>query len=160
KTARAAAIMRVGNLLHFGFETSPERMTEDAKSLLVNSICYISRFTEDRPIVRIPCVFMGDKRYIGREVLGRNIADQNAKLDAIEFFVSKSLIDLLAGKSKKEQAEWYRQHRDFLHGDAKGSIAVDDEAKKFGVAPHTKEFLKSAIEAMGDSAKAPLARGL
>ena len=49
KTPRASALWRQGNLLHFGFEQSPKEMNEIGRALLVNSIVYISRFSEDRP---------------------------------------------------------------------------------------------------------------
>src|SRR5207253_9475567 len=71
KSPRAGAIWRQGHLLHFGFEPSPERMNETGQALLVDAICYIARFTEDRPIVRTPCVFTQGKRIFDRGVIAR-----------------------------------------------------------------------------------------
>jgi hypothetical protein len=59
KTPTAAGLWRQGNLLHFGFEQSPSEMNESGQRLLLNSIAYISRFTEDRPIAITPSVFAG-----------------------------------------------------------------------------------------------------
>ena len=59
KTPTAAAIWRQGNLLHFGFEQSPAEVNETGQALLLNSIAYISQFTEDRPIAVTPSVFAG-----------------------------------------------------------------------------------------------------
>src|SRR5207249_4750872 len=54
KTTRAGAIWRQGNLLHFGFDLSPEEMNDRGQAMLVNGIVYIARFTEDRPITDAP----------------------------------------------------------------------------------------------------------
>jgi hypothetical protein len=54
KTATAAAIWRQGNLLHFGFDLSPDEMNEQGRRLLLHSIVYIAGFTEDRPITHAP----------------------------------------------------------------------------------------------------------
>ena len=40
----AVAIGRHGNFFHWGFAASPEYMTNDAKNVLANAICYISKF--------------------------------------------------------------------------------------------------------------------
>jgi len=54
KTSTAAAIWRQGNLLHYGFDIAPDEMNEWGKALLVDAVAYISRFTEDRPIMQTP----------------------------------------------------------------------------------------------------------
>lgn len=60
QTPTSAALWRQGNLLHFGFEQSPMEMNELGQKLLLNSIAYISHFTEDRPIAVTPSVFAGE----------------------------------------------------------------------------------------------------
>jgi hypothetical protein len=60
KTPTAAGLWRQGNLLHFGFEQSPAEMNETGQKLLLNSIAYISHFSEDRPIAVTPSVFAGE----------------------------------------------------------------------------------------------------
>ena len=59
KTSTAAALWRQGNLLHYGFDLSPDEMNEWGKALLVHAIAYIARFTEDRPIMQTPSPFAG-----------------------------------------------------------------------------------------------------
>ena len=49
-----AAVWRQGNLLHFGFGAPPTQLNRAGRGLLLNGIDYISRFVEDRPIVRLP----------------------------------------------------------------------------------------------------------
>jgi hypothetical protein len=60
QTPTSAALWRQGNLLHFGFEQSPMEMNELGQKLLLNSIAYISHFSEDRPIAVTPSVFAGE----------------------------------------------------------------------------------------------------
>jgi hypothetical protein len=52
KTVHAGGIWRQGNLLHFGFQQSPDQMTALGRNLLANSIVYIADFHQDRPIAR------------------------------------------------------------------------------------------------------------
>lgn len=60
KTPTAAGLWRQGNLLHFGFEQSPAEMNDIGQKLLLNSIAYISHFSEDRPIAITASVFAGE----------------------------------------------------------------------------------------------------
>ena len=52
KHADSVAIWRQGNLLHFGFQQSPDQMTANGRNLLANAIVYIADFHQDRPIAR------------------------------------------------------------------------------------------------------------
>ena len=72
KTSTAAAVWRQGNLLHYGFDLGPHEMNEWAKAVLVNSITYISRFTEDRPIMHTPSPFAAND-FMTRERIERII---------------------------------------------------------------------------------------
>ena len=59
KTATAAAVWRQGNLLHYGFDLSPDQMNASGRAILVDAVAYIARFTEDRPIMETPSPFRG-----------------------------------------------------------------------------------------------------
>ncbi|MCB9884046.1 MAG: hypothetical protein H6838_01065 [Planctomycetes bacterium] len=48
-----AAVWRQGNLLHWGFEPDPDHLEETGRKLFVNSVAYIARFVNDRPVVRV-----------------------------------------------------------------------------------------------------------
>jgi acetyl esterase/lipase len=160
KTPRAAALWRQGNLLHFGFAPSPERMTEAGKAMLVNAICYISRFTEDRPIVRTPCGFVEDHWITGRARIDRWVADAKHALKELEYYLEKGTFTKLAGKSQKEISEWYRAVRDYVHADAKGRLIVDGEAQAFGVPPSSFKFFEKAIASLTEPDGDVLARKL
>ncbi len=53
KDQHAAAIARHGNFLLWGFNATPPEMTEEARKVFLNSICYIKKFDGQLPVVRI-----------------------------------------------------------------------------------------------------------
>ncbi len=160
KTPKAGAIWRQGNLLHFGFDLSPAEMNETGRVLLVNAVAYASRFPDDRPIVRTPCVFVQGKRLVDRDYLARRLRQSKPDLSSLSYFFAKEDFEKhLKDKSVDEVAAWYRPERDYLHADADGKLTVDAEARSFGVAPAGPEFLSKASAALG-GAKAAQARRL
>jgi hypothetical protein len=160
KTPRAGAIWRQGHLLHFGFEPSPERLTDPGKALLVNAICYIARFTEDRPVVRTPCVFTDGIRVFGRGTFDRWLASKTHDPQYLEFVLSPPLLRQLKGKGREELGAWYPKARGYLHADAEGKLAVDAEAEAFATPPEALAFFDRALAALGEPARALLARRL
>src|SRR5262249_9724281 len=156
KTPKAAAVWRQGNLLHFGFEPSPERLTDAGQALLVNSIAYIARFTEDRPVVRAPA----GRRCFDRGVVARLTADPSRDLKDLQYYLSKATYAPLAGKSREEVVAWYEPLRNYLHADGEGRLAVDEEARSFGASPSGPEFFDKALAALDDPARATVARRL
>lgn len=52
KTIDAVAIGRHANFLHWGFAASPAYMTEEAKAVFANAVCYIAQFKGQQPLVR------------------------------------------------------------------------------------------------------------
>ncbi len=148
KTPKAGAIWRQGHLLHFGFEPSPDRMTEAGQALLVNSICYISRFTEDRPIVHTPCIF------VDRAGIGRLLADPDRDPKDLQYYLEKETYEKLATKSRKEISEWYDHVGRFLRAGSDGKLVVDVEAQTFGVSPLTLEFFDRCLAALEDGGSA------
>src|SRR5262249_51110666 len=85
KTPSAAAVWRQGNLLHFGFDLSPEEMTDRGQAMLVNSIAYIARFTEDRPITHAP------NRAVLRGGVDRRVAMPKPDKFYLEWFFSPAV---------------------------------------------------------------------
>jgi hypothetical protein len=160
KAARASAVWRQGNLLHFGFEPSPERMSAAGQALLVNAICYIARFTEDRPVVRTPCVFVSGKRIFDRGVVDRLLADPGRDLKDLQYYLAKEADASVAGKGRSEVRTWYRDVGGYLRADADGRLTVDADARAFGVPPADQDFLGRAVAALGRGDHAELARRL
>jgi hypothetical protein len=147
KTPTAAAIWRQGNLLHFGFEPSPAALNAVGRALLVNAVVYISRFTEDRPIVRTPSPFEGIEP-ISRAGPDNLFRRPNPSPDYLTYYFSPEA--RAAGNAKDWAAfkKWYRENRSVLRADPKtGKLVLDQEAKALGVAADTAEFFtKTAAE--------------
>ncbi len=145
KTPNAAAIWRQGHLLHFGFQPSPDRMTDAGRALLVNAISYIARFTEDRPIVRTRNAAGESARILDRAAIDRWLKNSQRDKRYLEWFLTKETYQTLAGKSRAEIGDWYKEARPYLYADANGRLAVDDEARKYGPSPADMAFLTKAI---------------
>jgi hypothetical protein len=153
KTPKAGAIWRQGNLLHFGFEQSPAEMNETGQSLLVNVIAYISRFTDDRPIIQTPSPFARNGyRIPDREVIGRLAKDKSRDLkDYLKYYLSDELFKELKGKSRDELGEWFRENRPWIRAGEKGGLMLDEEARDFGTSPADPAFFDKAIRALGET---------
>jgi hypothetical protein len=153
KTPKAGAVWRQGNLLHFGFDQSPAEMNELGRSLLVNAIAYISRFTEDRPIIQTPSPFApGRYRIFGRDAIVRLIHDKTRDLNEyLKFYLSVELYGELKGKSREELGEWFRENRAWIHAGEKGTLSLDEQARSFGETPDQPAFFDKAIRALDQS---------
>jgi hypothetical protein len=160
KTPRAGAVWRQGNLLHFGFEPSPEEMNQTGRDLLLNAICYISRFTEDRPIVHTPCVFVQDKRIFDRGAIGRLLANRARHLDDLKYYLSEETYRQVENKNSQDVRAWYDRVRGYLYADADAKLAVDTEAQALGVSPASAEFLSRAIAGLHEPRLAEQSRRL
>jgi hypothetical protein len=147
KTPRAAAVWRQGHLLHFGFEPSPDRMTEAGRALLVNSISYIARFTEDRPIIRTRNAAGESARIFDRGAIDRWLKNPGRDKRYLESLLTRETYHALSPRSRAEIGVWYEEARGYLHADAGGRLATDDEARRYGPSPADVAFL---IKAVGD----------
>lgn len=161
KTPTAAAIWRQGNLLHFGFDLSPDEMNDEGRALLVNAIAYIARFTEDRPIMRTPSPFAGPTP----EPRGRvDRILRRADIDPAEWlkhYVAPSMLAAADPKDRAAYGAWYAKVRDYVHADAEGKLEVDEKARAFGTPPNSATFFDRAIEALrGRGGRANEAREL
>jgi hypothetical protein len=144
KTATAAAVWRQGNLLHFGFDVTPDEMNDRGRGLLVHSIVYIAGFTEDRPITDTP------DRALLRVGADRVVAKKNPDKGYIEWYFTPAVRK--QGKIEDWPAfqDWYRKNRAFLRADRQqgGSLVLDEEAKEFGTATNQPEFFPAAIASL------------
>lgn len=148
KTPTAAAVWRQGNLLHFGFAPSPACLNRTGRALLVNAVAYISRFRDDRPIPRTASPFEGIAA-VARSRSDRLLQQPHPDPDAVNYYFSREA--QAAGNAKDTAAfkKWYSRNRPFLRADPKtGHLVLDEEAKGFGVAPATPDFLGKAVAAM------------
>ncbi len=146
KTARGAACWRQGNLLHFGFEQSPAELNEAGQRLLLNSIAYISRFTDDRPIAVTPSVFSGPVAY-PRAYLDRRLG-RDGEAGDVNWLLEAKLIDQLKPKSPDDVRRWYAAHRGYLHPSHDLKLEIDQDAEKLGAPFDRPEFFEKAIAAL------------
>lgn len=159
KAITAAAIWRQGNLLHFGFEQGPGELNDTGRKLLLNSIAYISRFLEDRPIAVTPSVFAGPaalpRPYLDRRILGKG------DIKEIEWMVEKDLSEKIISMSDEERRKWYEQHRSFLHPSTtpEKRLDIDEEARRLNAPIDKPEFFLRCLEAL-ESDKHELAKNV
>ncbi len=158
KTPKAGGIWRQGNLLHFGFSPSPKDMSDAGQAMLVDSICYVARFTDDRPIVHTPCVFVQGKRISDRNVLKRIIDHPKRELSSLRYFADKKTAQILENMERPATAAWFQKFGNFLHADEEGKLVVDADAEQFGVGPSEASFLQNAADALNTPDRAALAR--
>ncbi|MFO0847811.1 MAG: hypothetical protein U0871_04510 [Gemmataceae bacterium] len=144
KAATAAAVWRQGHLLHFGFDLSPDEMSQAGRDLLANCVAYAARFTEDRPIVHAP----------GRALLRAGADRATSKPAPDKFYVEWYFPSAVRRAGKVEDwagfQDWYKRHRAYLRADpaAEGALALDEEAMRFGTAPASPEFVPAAVKAL------------
>ncbi len=158
KTPKAGAIWRQGNILHFGFQPSPSQFNGVGQAMLVNSIAYIARFSEDRPIIYTPSVFVDGERFFGRDVIRRVLEkDDDDSINRLKYYTSEQTFGELREMDREQARTWAKKHLPFLKPVFRGKLEVDENALLFGIAPASMEFLEAAIEIVGDK---PLARTL
>ena len=152
KTPRAAAIWRQGNLLHFGFQQSPAEMNESGQRLLLNSIAYISRFTEDRPIAITPSVFGGSVAY-PRAYLDRRLGEKGDASEVAAFLSNEILHQLnpLHSKDGAGVKAWYQEHRKWLHPGKDLKLEIDADAKRLNVPIDKPEFFEGTIAGLREN---------
>lgn len=146
KTPTAGAVWRQGHLMHFGFEESPAQLNANGRALLVNSICYIAQFVEDRPNVYTPSVFYSKKRILARDLIGRMAADPSRDLDRyLSAYLAPSLYAETKGLSHADLAAWFVKAEPFITIDDAGKFIIDGDAEGLGVLPAKIEFFESVL---------------
>jgi hypothetical protein len=152
KTPRAGAVWRQGHLLHFGFEQSPAELNENGRALLINSICYIAKFTDDRPIVRTPSIFYSRVRLFDRSVVLRLVDNPARDLQQyLDYYLSAAIRSDTQGMDREGVREWFEEVQPFLHADQDGKLTIDKSAQAFGAAPNQPEFFIRAVQALRNS---------
>ncbi|MBN9691789.1 MAG: hypothetical protein J0M24_16230 [Verrucomicrobia bacterium] len=144
KTPTAAGLWRQGNLLHFGFEQSPEEMNENGRRLLLNSIVYISRFTQDRPIAITPSPFAGPVARL-RSTPARWLRNPDYGIQMTESIVTPNVWEQVSPLSRAQKAEWFDRNERYLHPDATQKLELDSDLVALGVAFDQPEFFDRTI---------------
>jgi hypothetical protein len=148
KTPTAAGLWRQGNLLHFGFEQSPPEMNETGRNLFLNSIAYIARFTEDRPIAVTPSVFAGPVPFALRypeAIVNRT----DRELKHLTNYISAPAVAHLRGKPRQEYTKWFVEVRDYLHARPDYLLEIDPDAQALGARFGQPAFFENTLAALG-----------
>jgi hypothetical protein len=162
KTPTAAGLWRQGNLLHFGFEQSPAEMNDSGQHLLLNSIAYISQFTEDRPIAVTPSVFAGPiarpRKTVARWLRNPEYPDDFVK----DLLTPKTWEQISAQSGREKMAEWAESHAAYLYPGPERKLEIDDDLVRVGLAFDDPAFISTAISNLRstDSEKVARARRL
>ncbi len=145
KIPAAAGIWRQGNQLHFGFDLSPDEMNEAGRAILVNSIVYIARFTQDRPIVRSTSPFFGVPMR-ARSSLESWLKNDKYQLEWVDQAISPSVVR--SALTREEYLAWFRENSRYLHPGADGLLQWDGEAKALQIDYTTSGLFEQGIAAM------------
>jgi hypothetical protein len=150
KTSTAAALWRQGNLFHFGFDLSPDDMNEWGRGLLINAITYISRFTEDRPIMQTPSPFAGQE-VITRPRVEAVIRRGDGWWDYLKSYFDQDALAAAGIKDLASFAKWYPTVCEYLASNSDGLMRIDEDAQAIKLYPGRREFFERAIADLGKS---------
>jgi len=159
KDYEGAAIWRQGHLLHFAFDLSPPEMNQTGQALLLNSIGYIARFKQDRPIARTPAGWAKDddsprsKRWIEGLYAARRPAESD-----LEFYLTPETEAEVAKMDRLSYPKWFRENSPFLTCATTGRLMVDATAKELNLRFEEPGFFTNAIEKLSQPATAAKAR--
>ncbi len=147
KTPLAGAIWRQGHLLHFGFEESPDQLNQNGRAILVNSICYIAKFSEDRPIIRTPSPSYSKIRILDRNAIGRAIDRPEIDLKQyVIYFMAPELQTQIEDLDRAGLGKWFDEVRPYIHANELGKLTIDQTARELGIAPNQMEFFPQAFK--------------
>jgi hypothetical protein len=156
-----AALWRQGHLLHFAFDLSPTEMNETGQALLLNSIAYIARFTEDRPIARTPSGWGSEDDMPRARRWAKDLfAARKPKTDDLRFYLSPVTISVVTNLDSASYRKWFEENSAFLTCDKKGRLLVDAAARELGLHFDQPQFFPKSIERLKDPASAAKAREL
>jgi hypothetical protein len=148
KTSTAAALWRQGNLLHYGFDLSPDEMSEWGRAMLVDAIEYISRFPDDRPIMQTASPFAGQE-IITRPRIVEVLKRGDGWWDYLKSYFDQNALTAAGVKDLASFGKWYPTVSDYLASDAEGLLRVDEDAWAMSINPGRREFFDRAIADLG-----------
>ena len=147
KTAAAAAVWRQGNLLHFGFQCAPSEMNEFGRGLLVNSMAYIARFRQDRPIAMTESVFVKERvAPPSARLLSRGVPSE-LQLE-VWFDNSFSAPRKAAAGGLDAWRAWVEAEVPFLSPNAEGYLVHDPDLSALGVPLRDPRLFDALIEGL------------
>jgi hypothetical protein len=161
KDSQGGALWRQGHLFHFAFDLSPGDMNENGQALLLNSIAYITRFTEDRPIAPTPSGWAENKNFPRNRRWIQNLFKAGAPENSLLDFYLDPVTKAEVGKMDRfSYTNWYQENAPFLTSGTDGRLLVDSTAKELRIPFDGPDFFPKAIEKLRQPATAAKARAL
>ncbi len=161
KDVRGAALWRQGHLLHFAFDLSPSEMNDAGQALLLNSIAYIARFTEDRPIAKTPTAWdANDAAPRSRRWIENLFASRRPSEETLKFYLSPETISAVRNMDRASYEKWFKENSAFISSDAKGRLALDATAKELGIVYDAPDFFLKCLENLTNAANTAKAHAL
>ena len=151
KTPTAAALWRQGNLLHYGFDLSPRVMTDAGRLMLLDSVAYISRFTQDRPIAVTPSVFAG-RVAPAKEWTLRHLRLTQYPTEVFTTSLAPELARQFAGQSRAEMLAWAESNVAYLRPNAEQLLESDPDLVAMKTAFDETAFLEKLPVLLSGSA--------
>ncbi len=146
----AVAIGRQANLLQWGFYAAPDRMTESARKVFRNAIVYMKQFDGRRPLVK--------KEARSRDWF-KQYVHAAAKLDTLEESRRDSYAKYIKGQFPAKLIEesgldpkalqaWLDANVEYMRGNARRKVIVDEDLAKLKLSNRKPEFLDWLTDAL------------
>jgi len=142
----AVGIGRHANVLQWGYFDPPSRMTEAARKLFLNCICYIHRFDRVRPLVHTDASHRLNAIRLARLI---------DRIEDKSFFSSTFTPELMEKYKGNAEglADYYRQNLEFVYRSR--TFQVDSDLKELGLESNrTVKTLGRLIELLDDAQRA------
>ncbi len=132
KTLDAVAIGRHGNFLTWGFAASPAYMTEEAKTVLANAICYMADFNGKGMIARKYSDRIATREYLKELVyMASDEAYTNRVASEEEFNAQCMKIRKVAEAKQKEGKELSQNEKRYLNFEPSPVMSRADMLKRY-----------------------------
>ncbi|MHC4356572.1 MAG: hypothetical protein ACYS0H_28065 [Planctomycetota bacterium] len=148
----AVGVGRHGNILQWGYSSSPSQMTDAARNLFLNCVHYIRRFDGKGPLIR---------RCSGHRMNWIRLAELITRIKD-ESFISRTFGPDLKKKyegNPEGLVQYYRDNFELIHPDR--TFRIDNELKSLGIKSNREiATLERLISLLKDDAHSETARRL
>jgi hypothetical protein len=161
KDYEGAAIWRQGHLLHFAFDLSPADMNQTGQALLLNSLAYIARFKQDRPIAHIGSIWTKENTCSRRKEWIESLYASGRPADRdLEFYFTPETKAEVTKMDGDSYPKWFRENSPFVTCAGTGKLMVDETAKELNLQFEEAGFFTNALEKLSQPATAAKARSV
>ena len=153
KGPTSLALGRQGNLFMWGFYAPPGNMTESGRRVFLNSVAYISKFKDARPLVarRAPA---RERVFLYMHYVAKRKSSPRTQEIVEQLFPAELLertqydVDAIVA--------YYRSNLEYLHRED-GRFLVDEQVKALGLSNRKLEFLDNLAARLAKKGSDPIA---